>query len=403
MNGGAPSRTRIKRDSLMAELERGKSPPLLASCQLTRNVPVDPQHLTAKRQQRLQAFSSHMTQATLERKLLSAQAAKTELENKLRQKEVYIEQLEGDRRFLTEREQAEQEEKEKERKANAEEKKNAEADLRSLRDAISTLRNEHIKLEESNAELEQELVEYRAIAEERDATIRALQQKLDEAEVASDPMLRRHNEDEQWGVIRDELHRQASYLRSLETTNAKLDAELGRYKDRYTNLEVLREEKRALERKVVVVDELREKVASLEAQVEAARRERQEWANKSSEAGMPSGLSLSVIQSLSELRLTHVRLLEEHGANIAVLRSREAELARINESLLEAQRTLETSQGEVQMLKDKVARREQRTQLAEREVGFLQALVASFTAEDQASHEVPTLDSGDGVLGGGWR
>lgn len=120
-------------------------------------------------------------------------------------------------------------------------------------------------------------MEYRAIAEERDATIRVLQQKLDEAEVAAGPTPRRHNEDENWSVIRDELHRQASYLRSLETTNAKLNVELGRCKDRYANLEVLREEKRALERKVLVVDELREKVVSLEAQVEAARRERQEW------------------------------------------------------------------------------------------------------------------------------
>ena len=120
-------------------------------------------------------------------------------------------------------------------------------------------------------------MEYRAIAEERDVTNQALQQKLNEAEVASDPTLKRHDEDENWSVIRDELHRQASYLRSLETTNAKLSAELGRYKDRHANLEVLREEKRALERKVLVVDGLREKVVSLEAQVEAARRERQEW------------------------------------------------------------------------------------------------------------------------------
>ncbi|KAH0835724.1 spindle assembly checkpoint component Mad1 [Lanmaoa asiatica] len=360
-----------------------------------------------------------MAHASLERQLLSAQAAKTELENKLRQKEVYIEQLEGDRRFLTEREQAEREEKEKERAANAEDKKNAEADLRSLRDAIATLRNENIELEESysalqrthtqllsaqkaesstltrrNAELEQELVEYRAISEEREATIQVLQQKLDEAEVTSEPMLRRHNEDENWGVIRDELHRQASYLRSLETTNAKLNAELGRYKDRHANLEVLREEKRALERKVLVVDELREKVISLEAQVEAARQERQEWANKSNEVGTPSKPSVSVIQSLSELRLTHARLLEDHGANIAVLRSREAELARANESFLEAQGMMGTLQGDVQSLKDKVARREQRAQLAEREVGFLQALVASFTAEDQATREASTPESG---------
>lgn len=132
MNGGAPSSSRAhltarplssaraKRDSLMADLERGKSTPRTPTP--TNNAPPDPQHSTAKRQQRSQAFTSHMTHATLERQLLSAQASKTELENRLRQKEVYIEQLEGDRRFLAEREQAEREEKEREREANAEDK-----------------------------------------------------------------------------------------------------------------------------------------------------------------------------------------------------------------------------------------------------------------------------------------
>lgn len=98
-------------------------------------------------------------------------------------------------------------------------------------------------------------------------------------------------------------------------------------------------------------------------------------ANKPHEAGTPSKPSLSVVQNLSELRLTHARLLEEHGANTAVLKSREAELARVNDALLEVQGTMGTLQGEVQSLKDKVTRREQRAQLAEREVGFLQALV----------------------------
>ena len=105
----------------MAELERGTpSLPFPAPPELTH--PADPQHSTAKRQQRSQAFSSHMAHASLERQLLAAQAAKTELENKLRQKDVYIEQLEGDRRFLTEREQAERQEKEREREVNAEDK-----------------------------------------------------------------------------------------------------------------------------------------------------------------------------------------------------------------------------------------------------------------------------------------
>ena len=60
---------------------------------------------------------------------------------------------------------------------------------------------------------------------------------------------------------------------------------------------------------------------------------------------------------------------------MAVLKSREAELVRANESLSETQVAIGVLRGDVQALKDKVARREQRAQLAEREVGFLQALV----------------------------
>lgn len=109
-------------------------------------------------------------------------------------------------------------------------------------------------------------------------------------------------------------------------------------------------------------------------------------ANKSNEPGTPSEPSLSVVRSLSELRLTHARLLEEHGANVAVLKSREAELSRVDESLSEAQATVETLRSEVQLLKDKVVRREQRAQLAEREVGFLQALVVRINIRAVVSY-----------------
>lgn len=79
------------------------------------------------------------------------------------------------------------------------------------------------------------------------------------------------------GVVREELHRQANYLRHLESTNARLTSELTVLKDRHTSVEVLREEKRGLEKKVKMLEELREKVVRLEAQVEAGRQERQEW------------------------------------------------------------------------------------------------------------------------------
>ena len=82
----------------------------------------DPQLSTAKRKQRTQAFTSHMAQASLERQLLAAQTAKSELESKLREKEIEVERLRGDRQFLAEREKEEREEKERERAEYEEEK-----------------------------------------------------------------------------------------------------------------------------------------------------------------------------------------------------------------------------------------------------------------------------------------
>lgn len=78
-------------------------------------------------------------------------------------------------------------------------------------------------------------------------------------------------------VVREELHRQANYLRGLEATNIKQNAELTILRDHNASIEVLKEEKRGLERKIKPLEELRAKVVRLEAQVEAGRREREEW------------------------------------------------------------------------------------------------------------------------------
>ena len=59
---------------------------------------------TARRQQRSRAFSSHIAHASLERQLAAAQSTKLEPESKLKDKDVVIERLEGDRRWLAERE-----------------------------------------------------------------------------------------------------------------------------------------------------------------------------------------------------------------------------------------------------------------------------------------------------------
>lgn len=78
-------------------------------------------------------------------------------------------------------------------------------------------------------------------------------------------------------IVRDELQRQATYLRKLEGTNAKLSSEVIVLRDRQTSVEVLREQNRSLEIKLQHMEELRHTVAKLEAELEASRQEREQW------------------------------------------------------------------------------------------------------------------------------
>lgn len=95
---------------------------------------------------------------------------------------------------------------------------------------------------------------------------------------------------------------------------------------------------------------------------------------------MPSNTPISVTQSLSELRLIHARLLEEHGATTALLRRREAEMAELDRQHLEAQGTISSLEHDLRTHQDQIVRRETRALLAEREVGFLQALLVSVSS-----------------------
>ncbi|THH15458.1 hypothetical protein EW146_g5021 [Bondarzewia mesenterica] len=391
--------TAPKRDSLAAELER------------------DPQLSSAKRQQCTQAFSSTMAHASLERQLVAAQTAKMELELKLREKETTIERLEGDRRWLAEREKEEREEKEHERAEREQEKRKTEQDLLSLRLAHASLLEEHNTLQDDHSTtsrssaqtiaaqtsqistltrqvtfLEEELVSVKSLAEERSFAIEEVQNQMEELSSAQLDTSRRELEEEDWGVLREELQRQTNYLRTLEGTNAKLNAELTVLRERWTSVEVLREEKRSLEQKVRDTEMLREQIIRLEAEVQAARREREDWATKATQLDMPSKVPVSVTQSLSALRLAHANLLEEHGANIALLRRRESELVEAQDLNAEKEETIESLHQEKRSLLDQVSHLERDTSLAEREVGFLQALNASYTAE-QASHGTDVIDN----------
>ena len=109
----------------------------------------------------------------------------------------------------------------------------------------------------------------RELEEENDAL---KSRKTPERPVATDP-----STDNDWKVVRDELTKQASYLRNLESSNARMTGELAQLRQRNESIEVLKEQNRDLERKLSSMDALRQSVVRLEAEIEAARKEREEW------------------------------------------------------------------------------------------------------------------------------
>ena len=120
---------------------------------------------------------------------------------------------------------------------------------------------------------EDESISWKRVAEEGSRRLRELEEENDalksgkasEGPAATDP-----STDNDWKVVRDELTRQAAYLRNLESSNARMTGELTQLRQRNESIEVLKEQNRDLKRKLADTDSLRQSVARLEAEVEAA-------------------------------------------------------------------------------------------------------------------------------------
>ena len=94
---------------------------------------------------------------------------------------------------------------------------------------------------------------------------------------------------------------------------------------------------------------------------------------------MKQSTPVSITKSLSELRLAHARLAEEHVSSVALLRRREKELADAQTRITEDEHTIGELKTELELVKGKAGRQEARAQLAERDVGYLKAMVVWYS------------------------
>lgn len=115
-----------------------------------------------------------------------------------------------------------------------------------------------------------EAAKYRRLLQEKEEEIEGLNQ----ASKAETPLARKHDPAELDG-LRSQLLQQTEQMRRLEDANAKMRGELLVLRERHANIEVLKEEKRILERRVRDAEAIREQLGLMEAEVDALRQERE--------------------------------------------------------------------------------------------------------------------------------
>jgi mitotic spindle assembly checkpoint protein MAD1 len=132
-----------------------------------------------------------------------------------------------------------------------------------------------MSVQEENEYNHAEAAKYRQLVQEKEQELEALRVSVrtDHGPTVSMDFGR---DSEEWDALRSQLLQQTEQMRRLEDANAKMKAELLVMRERYTNVEVLKEEKRVLERRVRDTDALREQLGMMEAQVDALRQEREQ-------------------------------------------------------------------------------------------------------------------------------
>ncbi|KAK5150474.1 hypothetical protein LTR04_006815, partial [Oleoguttula sp. CCFEE 6159] len=191
-------------------------------------------------------------------------------------------------------------------------------------------------------------------------------------------------------VIKRELSEQVAHIKKLESTNREQLAELKQHRKVHKSTEVVEEEKRALETRLRMMDDLRRDLGEAQIQRQRLEDERKSWsAYLENQVGMNGELHFespeAMARAFTQERLERLSLVEKLGAvepelsvreeNVKALESERAELLREIEKL-RAGGAVGTGDGKLR------TRLERQRTLAVKEVEYLRAQLKTFDAEE---------------------
>ena len=249
------------------------------------------------------------------------------------------------------------------------------------------------ELETRNAALERAVEEPRAEVESKTVAIAELQRRVAgrDAEVSrleSDVTRLRALAGDVDGLalVKRELSEQVAHIRKLEVTNREQAAELKRYRKQLKSVEIVEEEKMALQGKLRLMDNLRSELAEAKLRAQVLEEERGSWASYlEGQAGSDGPLRFD---SPEELARAFIRESLERASLMEKLGSLQPELAVREDSI----RALEDEKAKLaaEMSKLRISagdnkqkmRLERQRALAVKEVEYLRAQLRTFDTEE---------------------
>ncbi|USP75191.1 hypothetical protein yc1106_02465 [Curvularia clavata] len=258
----------------------------------------------------------------------------------------------------------------------------------------NTLQTEHRKLKENMEEVQADLQSkvnalqnaQRAIAEKEEVVGQKEAEILRLKAITGDA--------ETLAVIKRELSDQVAHIKKLETLTREQNAELKQYRKQHKAIEVVEEEKRSLQNKLRMMDDLQRQLGEAELRKQVLEEERDSWTSYlEAEAETHGQVLFETPQDLARAfiqeRIERTDLLNRLGEIKPELSVKEATIQALEEEKAQLQ-------AEIQQLKTvgstsiansadakARARLERQKALATKEVEFLRAQVKAFDDEER--------------------
>ena len=195
-------------------------------------------------------------------------------------------------------------------------------------------------------------------------------------------------------VIKKELSEQVAYIKKLETTNREQLAEIKQFRKLQKGIEVVEEEKRGLETKVRMMDDLRKELAEAQLQKRILEDEKKSWTSYlENEATVEEDLRYDTPEQMAKAflreRLERLNLVDKLGGMQPELSVKDESIRELQEEKARLQSEMEKLRGSSALggtapAADSKARAqvERQKNLAMKEIEYLRAQIKTFEAEE---------------------